>query len=104
MGFDTANPILNPDRSKPKPWPRQDPWEFWEHVRDYVTHIHIKDAVWNPTKKDGDYQWPGEGDGRVADILRTHLRGDMTPGSPLNLTWWWCFMTHSRRPQARKPC
>jgi sugar phosphate isomerase/epimerase len=68
--FDTANPILNPDRSKPKPWPRQDPWEFWEHVRDHVTHIHIKDAVWNSAKKDGDYHWPGEGDGRVADILK----------------------------------
>src|SRR4051794_5656692 len=22
--FDTANPVFNPDRSKPKPWPRQD--------------------------------------------------------------------------------
>jgi sugar phosphate isomerase/epimerase len=71
--FDTANPILNPDRSKPKPWPRQDPWEFWEHVRDHVTHIHIKDAVWNPAKKDGDYHWPGEGHGRVRDIVQDAL-------------------------------
>jgi hypothetical protein len=23
--FDTANPIFNDDRSKPKPWPKQDP-------------------------------------------------------------------------------
>lgn len=68
--FDTANPITNPDRSKPKPWPRQDPWEFWTHVRDHVAHIHIKDGTWNPAKKDADYTWPGEGEGRVADILR----------------------------------
>ena len=68
--FDTANPILNPDRSKPKPWPRQDPWEFWTHVRDHVAHIHIKDAVWNPSKNDGDYKWPGEGDGCVRQILK----------------------------------
>jgi len=67
--FDTANPILNPDRSRPKPWPRQDPWEFWEHVRDHVAHIHVKDATWNPAKKDADYNWPGEGQGRVRDIL-----------------------------------
>ena len=26
--FDPANPVFNPDRSKPKPWPKQDPWEF----------------------------------------------------------------------------
>jgi len=68
--FDTANPIFNPDRSKPKPWPKQDAWEFWEHVRDHVVHIHIKDATWNPKKNDADYNWPGEGEGRVSDILK----------------------------------
>ena len=71
--FDTANPIFNPDRSKPKPWPKQDPWEFWEHVRDHAAHIHIKDATWNPAKNDADYNWPGEGQGRVRDILKDAL-------------------------------
>jgi sugar phosphate isomerase/epimerase len=68
--FDPANPLFNPDRSRPKPWPRQDPWEFWTHVRDYIMHIHIKDAVWNPARQDADYKWPGEGDGRIIDILK----------------------------------
>jgi sugar phosphate isomerase/epimerase len=68
--FDTANPVFNPDRVKPKPWPQQDPWEFWTHVRNHVVHIHIKDATWNPTKNDADYNWPGEGQGRVRDILK----------------------------------
>lgn len=71
--FDTANPIFNPDRSRPRPWPRQDPWEFWEHVRERVVHIHVKDATWRPAKNDGDYEWPGEGEGRVRDILRDAL-------------------------------
>ena len=71
--FDTANPMLNPDRSKSKPWPRQDAWEFWEHIRDHVVHIHIKDATWDPAKKDADYNWPGEGQGRVRDILADAL-------------------------------
>lgn len=68
--FDTANPIFNPDRSKPAPWPRQDPWEFWQNIRDHVAHIHIKDATWNAARKDADYNWPGEGEGRVRDILK----------------------------------
>jgi sugar phosphate isomerase/epimerase len=68
--FDPANPIFNPDRSKPKPWPRQEPWEFWTHLRDHTVHIHIKDATWNPAKNDADYNWPGEGQGRIRDILR----------------------------------
>jgi len=71
--FDTANPIFNPDRSKPKPWPKQDPWEFWVHVRDHVAHIHSKDATWNPARNDADYNWPGEGQGRVRDVLRDAL-------------------------------
>ncbi len=71
--FDTANPIFNPDRSRPKPWPKQDPWEFWEHIRDHVVHIHVKDATWNPAKNDADYNWPGEGQGRVRDILKDAL-------------------------------
>lgn len=71
--FDTANPVFNPDRSKPKPWSQQDPWEFWTHVRDHVVHIHVKDATWNPSKKDADYNWPGEGQGRVRDILSDAL-------------------------------
>lgn len=68
--FDTANPVFNPDRTKPKPWPRQDAWEFWTHVRDHVVHIHIKDATWVPAKNDADYNWPGEGQGYVREILK----------------------------------
>lgn len=71
--FDTANPIFNPDRSRPQPWPRQDPWEFWTAVRHATAHIHIKDATWNPAKNDADYNWPGEGKGRVRDILKDAL-------------------------------
>ena len=68
--FDTANPVFNADRIKPMPWPQQDPWEFWTHVRDHVAHIHVKDATWNPARKDADYNWPGEGQGCVHDILK----------------------------------
>jgi|SRR5690349_18095487 len=72
--FDTANPVLNPDRSKPKPWPRQNAWEFWEHIRDHVVHIHIKNATWNPAKNDADYHWPGEGESKVREILEDAFR------------------------------
>ena len=68
--FDPANPVFNFDRSKPKPWPMQDPWEFWTHLRDHSLHIHIKDATWNPARNDADYHWPGEGHGRIRDILK----------------------------------
>jgi sugar phosphate isomerase/epimerase len=71
--FDTANPVFNPDRSRPKPWPRQNAFEFWTHLRDHTVHIHVKDATWNQPKNDADYNWPGEGEGCVREILKDAL-------------------------------
>jgi sugar phosphate isomerase/epimerase len=67
--FDTANPVFNEDRSKPQPWPKQDPWEFYQNVKQHVVHVHVKDARWNHAKNDADYTMPGEGDGKVRQIL-----------------------------------
>jgi sugar phosphate isomerase/epimerase len=67
--FDTGNPVFNADRSRPKPWPRQDAWEFYTRVKPHVAHVHIKDAVWNPDKADADYTYPGDGDGHVKEIV-----------------------------------
>jgi sugar phosphate isomerase/epimerase len=71
--FDTANPVFNPDRSKPKPWPRQDAWEFYQHLKPFSVHVHIKDAKWNPAKNDADYTMPGEGDGYVRAVIKDLL-------------------------------
>lgn len=68
--FDTGNPLFQRDRSKPEPFPWQDPWEFWTQVREHVVHIHIKDCISPPM--DGVepvYTMPGEGQGRIAEIL-----------------------------------
>ena len=67
--WDTGNPIFNPDRTQPKPWPRQDPWTFYQKVKPWIVHVHVKDAVWVPEKNDADYKFPGEGDGQVRRVL-----------------------------------
>jgi sugar phosphate isomerase/epimerase len=71
--FDTANPVFNPDRAKPKPWPRQDTWEFYMHLKPFSMHVHIKDAKWNAGKNDADYTMPSEGDGYVRAIVKDLL-------------------------------
>lgn len=78
--FDTANPVFNNDRMQAKPWPKQDPWEFWEHVREHTAHIHVKDAAWNDAKDDADYHFPGDGDGRVYDILKDAIANGYDAG------------------------
>jgi sugar phosphate isomerase/epimerase len=71
--FDTANPLVNRDLLNPSR-PRQNPWAFWTHVREHVEHIHVKDAIWSESKQDAEYTLPGEGQGRVLDILADALQ------------------------------
>lgn len=78
--FDTGNPIFNADRAKPKPYPRQDPWEFYEHVKPYIVHVHVKDAIWEPAKNDAVYTWPGEGKAEVRRVLKDLLASGYDAG------------------------
>ena len=67
--FDTGNPVFADDRSKPQPWRKQSAWEFYEHVRDHVEYVHIKDGVWNTATHKTDFCFPGEGEGDVERII-----------------------------------
>ena len=78
--FDTANPVFNDDRSKPEPMPKQDPWEFWTHLKEHTVHIHVKDAIWDNSKSDADYSLPGKGDGAVRRILSDALESGYDAG------------------------
>lgn len=71
--WDTGNPIFNPDRTRPKPWPRQDPWEFYTKVKPWILHVHVKDVIWDEAKNDAVYTYPGEGQGQVRRVLRDLL-------------------------------
>lgn len=68
--YDTGNPVFNADRSKPRPYPRQDSWEFYLALKDRIAHVHIKDGIWDAAKADCDYTMPGEGEGQVERILQ----------------------------------
>lgn len=68
--FDTGNPVFQRDRSQPEPYPWQNPFEFWQRVRDHVIHIHIKDCK-NPVgdETEPEYTMPGEGSAMLREIL-----------------------------------
>lgn len=69
--FDTGNPVFQRDRSKPEPFPWQDPLEFWHAVKEHVVHIHVKDCL-NPVRDGIEpvYTMPGEGNAMVEAILK----------------------------------
>jgi len=81
--WDTGNPLFNLDRSKPKPWSRQDPWEFYLKVKPWIAHVHVKDAIWDAARQEAVYTWPGEGHGQVRAVLKDLLAGDYAGGISL---------------------
>ena len=68
--YDTGNPVFNRDRSKEgNHW--QDPWEFYENVKEHIAYVHVKDCL-NPTPENGNkevYTYPGDGQGRILDVM-----------------------------------
>ncbi|MBD3306321.1 TIM barrel protein [candidate division KSB3 bacterium] len=70
--FDTGNPVINDDFSKPKPYPKQSAWEFYTQLKDHIVYVHIKDGVFDPQVNPDDltYTFPGEGHGDVKRIVQ----------------------------------
>jgi sugar phosphate isomerase/epimerase len=71
--FDTGNPVVDLDYTKPPPYPRQSSWEFYSHVRDHVTYVHIKDGYFDEKTGKEVFTYPGEGRGDVVKIVRDLL-------------------------------
>jgi len=71
--FDTANPVGTRDYASGDPAKMQSSWEFYEHVREHVAYVHVKDArfveLTDGTFNTCEYTWPGEGDGDVRRIV-----------------------------------
>ena len=74
--FDTGNPVNTLDRERPGQ--RQSAWEFYDHVRDHIVYVHIKDGFVDAEGK-LTWCWCGEGQGDVrrivADLLKNGYDG-----------------------------
>ncbi len=67
--FDSGNPPLTNDFSRPYPYPKQSGWEFYRHVRERIVHVHVKDAFYDAEADREVYTFPGDGAGEVRRIL-----------------------------------
>lgn len=65
--FDTGNPVFTKNRMVPPPYPMEDPWEFYEHVRDHVAYVHVKDGRMEGGQM--HYTYPDEGSLEIQDIF-----------------------------------
>ena len=79
--FDTGNPVSSDDALAADPvLTKQSAWEFYDHVKEHVVYVHIKDGLFKEGKV--MYCWPGEGDGDVrricADLLARGYSGGLS--------------------------
>ncbi len=82
--FDTGNPPLDDNRIGGKPYKKQDSWEFYSNVKEFVCYIHIKDSIF-VEETDGifakaKFTFPGEGDGKVKMIVKDLLENSYDGG------------------------
>ncbi|MEN8792428.1 MAG: sugar phosphate isomerase/epimerase [Lentimonas sp.] len=78
--FDTGNPVFQRDRSKPSPYPWQDPLKFYEAVKSHIAHVHIKDCL-NPAEGSDEpekYTLPAEGLAKILEMLAALQRDSYT--------------------------
>lgn len=78
--FDTGNPISTLDKSKPKPYPYESSWEFYDHVKEHIVYVHIKDGIRNPEDGKMTYTWAGDGQGDVRKIVTDLLKNGYDGG------------------------
>jgi sugar phosphate isomerase/epimerase len=71
--YDTGNPPFSFDRRGAEPWKLQSSWDFYNNVKAFIKHIHIKDCVYvGPSGgifPKARFTLPGEGDGDVVRII-----------------------------------
>lgn len=70
--FDTGNPVFNDDIRGKAPYRKQDALEFYNNVKEHIVYIHIKDGKFVDGKM--VFTYPGEGDGKVVEILTDLIR------------------------------
>ncbi|MBN1436946.1 MAG: sugar phosphate isomerase/epimerase [Sedimentisphaerales bacterium] len=71
--FDTGNPVFADDRTKAKPYPKQSAWEFYDHVKEHIAYIHIKDGYWDTKEDKAVFTYPDEGTAEVPRIMKDLL-------------------------------
>lgn len=78
--FDTGNCVFADDLSKPKPYPKQSAWEFYERVKKHIAYVHIKDGYWDTEKNKVVCTFPGQGVAEVPRIVEDLLKNGYDGG------------------------
>lgn len=77
--FDTGNPPFQWDRRNDNPAVKQNAWEYYQNIKEFIEYIHIKDCYVNEEDKH-IFTYPGEGDGHVKEIVTDLIKSGYDGG------------------------
>jgi sugar phosphate isomerase/epimerase len=83
--FDTGNPANSLDHRKGYGKTMQDAFQFYSDVKEFVGYVHIKDGRFVELQdaeifNKAQWTWPGEGDGKVKEIVADLLKSGYDGG------------------------
>ena len=82
--FDTGNPVMTYDRRGAKPYKKQNAFDFYNQVKEFIHYVHIKDGIYlqesDRVFPDTKWTFPGEGDGCVKEIVTDLLKSGYDGG------------------------
>ena len=82
--FDTANPLMADNRSGKAPYEKQNSWEAYQHLKEEIAYVHIKDGIFVRETEgifpEMNYSYPGEGRGEVKRIIKDLLQNGYDGG------------------------
>ncbi|QEN08912.1 sugar phosphate isomerase/epimerase [Oceanispirochaeta crateris] len=83
--FDTGNPLNSVDYREGHQGHMQDSFQFYSAVKEHIAYVHIKDGVFKKIQPDeifnaSDWCYPGEGEGKVREIVTDLLQSGYDGG------------------------
>lgn len=67
--YDMGNTVGADNRIGKAPYAKQSAWEFYDNVKEFVYHVHIKDSMIDSETKSKIHTFPGEGSAEVKRIV-----------------------------------
>ncbi|MBU3113262.1 sugar phosphate isomerase/epimerase family protein [Clostridium lacusfryxellense] len=67
--YDMGNTVGADNRIGNSPYAKQSAWEFYDNVKEFIYHVHIKDSFIDSESKAKIHTFPGEGSAEVKRIV-----------------------------------
>ena len=78
--YDMGNTVGSDNFIGKPPYSKQNAWEFYSNIKEFIYHVHIKDAIIDSKSKAKIHTFPGEGSAEVKRIVKDLVKSGYEGG------------------------